>query len=80
VNKFDFITHARKCLWIYFHLAFFCFFSIFILNIKKKKKKKKNWGEDEEILYFFLLIVFQILHVFLPNTSVHCVLIKYAYI
>jgi hypothetical protein len=32
------------------------------------------------IFYFFLLIAFQILHVFLPDISVHCALIKYAYI
>jgi hypothetical protein len=41
--------------------------------------KKKIWGEDAE-LYFFLLIAFQILHVFLPDISVHCALIKYVYI
>jgi len=29
---------------------------------------------------YFLLIAFQILHVFLPDTSVHCTLIEYAYI
>jgi hypothetical protein len=44
-----------------------------------QQKKKKNWGEDAE-LYFFLLIAFQILHVFLLDISVHCALIKYAYI
>jgi hypothetical protein len=31
-------------------------------------------------ILFFLLIVFQILHVFLPDISVDCVLIEYAYI
>jgi hypothetical protein len=40
------------------------------------QQKKKNWGEDAE-LYFFLLIAFQVLHVFLPDISVHCALIKY---
>jgi heme/copper-type cytochrome/quinol oxidase subunit 3 len=30
--------------------------------------------------FFFLLIAFQILHVFFPDISIHCVLIKYAYI
>jgi hypothetical protein len=30
--------------------------------------------------HFFLLIAFQILHVFLLDISVHCALIKYAYI
>jgi hypothetical protein len=52
-------------------LLFLC---LFFFN-----KKKKNWGEDAE-LYFFLLIAFKILHVFLPDISVHCALIKYAYI
>jgi hypothetical protein len=51
----------------------------FFLSHFSTKKKKKNWGEDAE-LYFFLLIAFQILHVFLPDISVHCALIKYAYI
>jgi hypothetical protein len=41
--------------------------------------KKKNGGEDVGIL-FFLFLAFQILHVFLPNISVHCALIDYAYI
>jgi hypothetical protein len=43
------------------------------------QQKKKIGGEDAEF-YFFLLIAFQILHVFLPDISVHCALIKYAYI
>jgi hypothetical protein len=55
-------------------LLFFFFLSHF-----STKKKKKKLGEDAE-LYFFLLIAFQILHVFLPDISVHCALIKYAYI
>jgi hypothetical protein len=42
-------------------------------------KKKIKLGEDAE-LYFFLLIAFQILNVFLLDISVHCALIKYAYI
>jgi hypothetical protein len=56
-------------------LLFFCF----IVFKKKKKKKKKNGGEDAEF-YVFLLIAFQILHVLLPDISVHCALIEYAYI
>jgi hypothetical protein len=75
VNKFDFITHARKCLCIYFRLACFCCFSFLFFNIKKIK----IGGKDVEILYF-LFIAFQKLHVFLPDTSVHCSLIEYAYI
>jgi hypothetical protein len=40
--------------------------------------KKEIGGEDAE--FFFLLIAFQILHVFLLDISVHCVLLEYAYI
>jgi hypothetical protein len=32
------------------------------------------------IYIYILLIAFQILHVFSPDISVHCELIKYAYI
>jgi hypothetical protein len=52
---------------------FFLFFSVLFFNIIIKK----NGGEDAEILHF-LLIAFQILHVFLPDTLVHCTLIEYA--
>jgi hypothetical protein len=34
--------------------------------------------EDVEFFIFFLLIAFQILHVFFPDISFHCALIKYA--
>jgi hypothetical protein len=53
-------------------LLFFCLLVL-------KKKKKKIGGEDAEFL-FFLLIAFQILYMFLPDISVHCALIEYAYI
>jgi hypothetical protein len=51
------------------------FRSNFFYNQKKKKKKKLG----ERMRNFILLIAFQILHVFLPDISVHCALIKYAY-
>jgi hypothetical protein len=54
-------------------LLFFC---LFVFN----KKKKKKLGEKMRNFYFFLWIAFQILYKFLPNISVHCVLIEYAYI
>jgi hypothetical protein len=54
-------------------LLFFC------LLVFNKKKKKKNLGRKCRILFYFL-IAFQILHVFLLDISVHCALIKYAYI
>jgi hypothetical protein len=54
-------------------LLFFC---LLVFNEKKKKKL----GEKMQNFFFFLLIAFQILHVFLPDISVHCALIKYAYI
>jgi hypothetical protein len=57
------------------YLLFFC---LLFFN-KIKNKKIIIWGKDAE-LYFFLLIAFQILHVFLPDISVHGALIKYAYI
>jgi hypothetical protein len=68
-DRFGFTLH-----FLFHKHVFVVFFSVSFFN-----KKKKIWGEDAE-LYFFLLIAFQILHVFLPNISVHCALIKYAYI
>jgi uncharacterized membrane protein YhaH (DUF805 family) len=53
-------------------LLFFC---LFVFN----KKKKKKFGEKMRN-FIFLLIAFQILHVFLPDISVHYALINYAYI
>jgi len=52
------------------HSMSLLFFCLFFFNIKKG-------GEDAEFLF---LIAFQILHVFLPNIFVHCILIEYAYI
>jgi hypothetical protein len=54
-------------------LLFFC------LLVFNKKKRKIFWGEDTEFFFFFS-IAFQILYMFLPNISVHCALIEYAYI
>jgi hypothetical protein len=68
--------HAGIRCHFLFHKHVSVFFSIYWFSTQKKKK---NWGEDAEFL-FFLLIAFQILHVFLPDISVHCALIKYAYI
>jgi hypothetical protein len=48
-------------------------------HMLKGVKKKIIGGGDVEFL-FFLLIAFQILHMFLPDISVHCALIKYVYI
>jgi hypothetical protein len=47
------------------------FFCLFVFN-KKFGEKMRN--------FIFLLITFKILHVFLPNISVHYALINYAYI
>jgi hypothetical protein len=49
-------------------------FSVLFFN------KKKKGGEKMQNFFSFLLIAFKILHVFLLNISVHCALIKYAYI
>jgi hypothetical protein len=51
-------------------LLFFC-----VLVFNKKKWGKKMWR-----FIFLLFIAFQILHVFLPDISIHCALIKYDYI
>jgi hypothetical protein len=70
---------GNRCHFIFHKHVFVIFF--FLCLIFQPKKKLKIGGEDAEFLYiFFLLIVFQILHVFLPDISVHCALIKYAYI
>jgi hypothetical protein len=60
-------------------ISFYEHVFVVFLFIGFQQKKKKNWGEDAE-LYFFLLIAFQILHMFLPDNSVHWAFIKYAYI
>jgi len=52
-------------------LLFFCLFF--------SQHKKKKWGRRCRIL-FFILIAFQLLYVFLPDISIHCALIDYAYI
>jgi hypothetical protein len=39
---------------------------------------KKKIGVEDAEFFFFMLIAFQILHVFLPDISVHCALIAYA--
>jgi hypothetical protein len=49
-------------------LLFFC---LLVFNKKNKKKLGRRCG-------IFFLIAFQILHVFLPDISAHCALIKYA--
>jgi uncharacterized membrane protein YhaH (DUF805 family) len=51
-------------------LLFFC------LLVFNQKINKKILGEKMQNFFFlFLLIAFQILHVFLPDISVHCALI-----
>jgi len=57
---------------------FLLFFCLFFQHKKEKKKKKKR--EKMRNFYFSFLIAFQILNIFLPDTSVHCALIEYAYI
>jgi hypothetical protein len=62
----DVISFSISMFLLFFCLIFF--------------QQKKNIGGEDAELYFFLLIAFQILHVFLPDISVRCALIKYAYI
>jgi hypothetical protein len=52
-------------------------FVVFLSHFSTKKKLITG-GRAEFI--FFLLIAFQILHVFLPDMSVHRGLIKYTYL
>jgi len=42
--------------------------------------KKKKMGEKMQNFIFFLSIALQILYVLLPDISVYCALIDYAYI
>jgi uncharacterized membrane protein YhaH (DUF805 family) len=51
---------------------------LFFYFIVFNQKKNKIGGEDAEFYFFY--IAFQILYVFLPDISVHCALIEYAYI
>jgi hypothetical protein len=62
----DICSFPFKHVFVVFPLLFF------------KKKNKKIRGEDAEFLFF--LIAFRILYVFLPDISVHCALVEYAYI
>jgi uncharacterized membrane protein YhaH (DUF805 family) len=55
--------------------------SMFLFFYNNKNKIKIFGGEGVEIFFFFFLfLAFQILHVFLPDISVHCTLIDYSYI
>jgi hypothetical protein len=58
-------------------VCLFTFIACFYL-----KKIKKFKGEDVGILFslFYFYLPYQILHVFLPDISVLCALIDYAYI
>jgi uncharacterized membrane protein YhaH (DUF805 family) len=59
-------------------ISFFISMSLLFFYLLVFKKKKKI-GEKMRN-FIFLLIAFQILHVFLPDISVHYALTKYAYI
>jgi hypothetical protein len=69
--------------WFTLHAGIRCHFlfhkHVFVVFLFIVFQPKKKWGEDAELCFLFL-IAFQILHVFLPDISVHCALIKYAYI
>jgi uncharacterized membrane protein YhaH (DUF805 family) len=61
---------------IFFSISMSLLFFYFIVFNKIKNKK---FGEKMQNFFFFY-IAFQILYVFLPDISVHCPLIEYAYI
>jgi hypothetical protein len=65
-----YLTCGTRCYFM-FHKHILCCFSVSFFN--KKKMGEKMWS-------FILLMAFQILHVFLPDISIHCALIKYVYI
>jgi len=48
---------------------------VFIVFHNNKKKMGENMQN-----FFFILTAFQILHVFLPDISVHCALLEYDFI
>jgi hypothetical protein len=77
---FGFTLHAGNRYHFLFHKHVFV---VFLSHFSTKKIKIGGVDVEFFIFYFyffFLLIAFQILHVFLPDISVHCALIKYAYI
>jgi uncharacterized membrane protein YhaH (DUF805 family) len=79
----DIVKHLslRSSLLLSYMLGLNCLLlcvSMFLLFFPFFEKKKKIGGEDAK--FYFLYIAFQILYMFLPNISVHCALIEYAYI
>jgi hypothetical protein len=62
------------------------FVSFFFSTLKKKMGEKMQnfflsfFFSFFFFFFFFLLIALQMLYVFLPDISVHCALIEYAYI
>jgi len=70
---FDFTLHDGTRCYFLFHKHVL---TVFLFSCFQQKKKL---GEKMQIFYFFY-IAFQILYVFLPDISVHCALIEYAYI
>jgi len=74
LHRFDLALHA-SFMMIYLYSMLLLFF------LKQKKKKKKiRKGENEGNFIFFRFLACQMLHIFLPNISVHCALIDYAFI
>jgi len=61
-----------NCLLLYVSM-FLLFFYFIVFNNKKMGEKMPNF-------FIFFRVAFQILYVFLPDISIHCALIEYAYI
>jgi hypothetical protein len=71
-DRFGFTLHVGIRCHFLFHKHVFVVLLFIGFQQKKIGEKMRN--------FIFLLIAFQILHVFLPDISVHYAFIKYAYI
>jgi hypothetical protein len=62
--------------FIFFPKSMFLFYFFFV-SFKKRKEKE---GVKRCSNFYFSLLTFQISHIFLPDISIRCALMEYAYI